>query len=133
MQKPDCLSCLERPTCKAPCEAVEAWINQDRTGLEHNIRYLPPAVIDAINPEKICETWHEPIVLGRREKYLLKKMRMTERQLECAIMYWLEGQKVDDIAISLHVTQQAVSFFLSGARQKMLKKLKIYARFSKQK
>ncbi len=66
----------------------------------------------------------------RMKKILARAIRheLTDRQRDCITMYYLEGIKMKDIAVMLHLSKSTVSRHIKSATRKLQKVASYYQR-----
>lgn len=85
-----------------------------------------PGLMDKIFQESQQRDWKERISLYRRREKLKKKINsvkyvLSKRQSEILNMYFIEGDKQEEIARKLNISRNSVKTHLQRAVQKLRK------------
>ena len=91
--------------------------------------------LDEENSDLIAYALHQHGSANRPERERMKKIlirairhELTDRQRDCITMYYLEGMKMKDIALSLHLSKSTVTRHIQSATRKLRKVASSYQR-----
>ena len=110
-------------------EQREAYINQDYVGKDREISYVGgDRELDYLRMNKSALKNHKCVVndieLGEEELEVLENLNLTDRQIECVVMYYINEMTEEEIAEELGIHHTTVSQHIEYAKKKLWKKLK---------
>jgi|WetSurMetagenome_2_1015567.scaffolds.fasta_scaffold38578_4 hypothetical protein len=110
-----CPACPEYGTCKALCQKVEKWVDQDSVGgggfcLENGVSESGDASyfidVSSLNREEPLDCDYDLIQQAWER---VEGMRLKKEYLDFTELYYREGMKKCDIAMIMDISDQAVN------------------------